>query len=136
MAKTVPSLLAVALAAFPLGPLSAATPFPAGYDAAYRAYVASLPPAGRGAVWLTRLEGVASEPRPMKLRGVPMVYLFSCKAHYCDTDQVNIFLAPDRKTFRAVLKMSGVERLLGGAGPAEGICVRRIQDSGGTLENC
>lgn len=119
-------------------PLAAAapTPFPNGYAAAYQAYLKSLPPAGRNAAWLTKLNGVTAPPASMTIGGKPTMYLFGCKNHFCDTDNVNIFLSPDRKSFRAVLKMGGKQVLLGGAGPAEVACVRKLDAAGGVLKAC
>ncbi|WP_426266948.1 hypothetical protein [Sphingomonas sp. LHG3443-2] len=115
---------------------AAPSPFPAGYEASYQAYLKSLPPGGRSAAWLTRLNGVTAPPAPMPIGGKPTLYLFGCKNHFCDTDNVNIFLAPDRKSFRAVLKMRGSQMLLGGAGPSEVACVRKLEAAGGVLKAC
>jgi len=128
--------LTIAAAAFPVASATAATPFPQGYDAAYQAFVRALPPAGKKAVWLTKLSGVTSEPKAMTIRGKPAVYLFACKNHSCDTDNVNIFLAPDHKSFRAVLRMGGAQTLLGGAGTAEVSCVSKLEATGGALDAC
>jgi hypothetical protein len=130
------ALVAVPVAAVATVAAAQSTPFPKGYEAAYRAYVAALPPAGRKFPWLSRLEGVASLPRPFKLAGTPVVYLFSCKEHNCDTDQTNVFLLPDHKQVRAVIKINGVQTLIGGAGPREVACVKKIDASGGAAEAC
>ena len=66
----------------------------------------------------------------MTIGGRPTLYLFGCKNHFCATDNVNIFLAPDRRSFRAVLKIRGSQMLLGGAGPAEVACVPKLEAPG------
>ena len=129
---TAAGLLAAAGAAI----AARASPFPAGYDAAYRAFVATLSPKERQSTWLTELTGVTAPPSAMKFGGKPVTYLFACKNHSCDTDNVNIFLAADRKSFRAILKIGGKQRLLGGAGPAELACVRKLEASGGVATAC
>lgn len=129
------ALIPAVLLAAGAGPASA-MPFPAGYEAAYRAFVNALPASARGSGWLTKFDGVSAPPRPLKLAGKPVQYLFACRNHYCDTDNVNIFLAPDRKHFRAVLELNGKRTLLGGAGPLEVACVRKLDESGGAAENC
>ena len=96
----------------------------------------ALPAAAKSAAWLTKLNGVTSPPKTLTVAGKPTVYLFACKNHYCDTDNVNIFLSPDRKGFRAVLKIGGTQSLLGGAGAAELACVRKLDAAGGALDAC
>lgn len=128
--------LSVWAATFPLTSLIASTPFPDGYEVTYQAFVNELPATGKKATWLTKLNGVSSPPKTMSVRGKPMLYLFACKNHYCDTDNVNVFLAPDHKTYRAVLKMGGKQSLLGGAGAAELDCVRALDAVGGALDAC
>ena len=115
---------------------AAASPFPPGYDAAYQAFSTALPAAGKNAAWLTKLNGVTSQPKKMTVQGKPVVHIFACKNHFCDTDNVNIFLAPDRKGFRAVLKIGGAQTLLGGAAAAEVACVRKLDAAGGVLDAC
>jgi hypothetical protein len=92
---TAAGLLAAAGAAI----AAQASPFPAGYDAAYRAFVATLSPQERQSTWLTKLTGVTAPPSAMKLRGKPVTYLFACKNHFCDTDNVNISLQPIERVF-------------------------------------
>lgn len=114
----------------------AASPFPAGYDVAYSAYVAALPLAARHAKWLAKLEGVASQPQSLKMSGQSVIYLFACKEHSCDANNTNVFLLPDRKTFKAVIKIAGVRTLLGGAGLKEVQCVAKIDASDGVATAC
>jgi len=113
-----------------------ASPFPPGYEQAYRAYIAALPPAGRSLDWLTRLKGVASQPADLTMGGLKLTYLFACKEHGCDANNVNVFLMPDRRQARAVIRINGVQTLIGGAGPAEVACVKKLDASGGTAATC
>lgn len=132
-------LLMMFTAVFAAAPLSAAaatTPFPDGYDAAYRAFIAALPTLGKQTPWLTKLNSVSSLPREMTVAGKPILYLFACKDQSCDTENVNIFLGIDRKTFGAVLTMSGTQTLIGGAGKVEVTCVREIDENSGVLDAC
>jgi hypothetical protein len=128
-------LAAVALSLLASG-ATAASPFPSGYDAAYQAFIKALPAHARTAGWLTKLNGVTSQPKTITIAGKPALYLFACKNHSCDTDNVNIFLAPDHKSFRAILRLNGAQKLLGGAAAAEVSCVRRLDAAGGALEAC
>ena len=61
---------------------AAPTPFPAGYEESYQAYLKSLPTAVRSAPWLSRLNGVTAPPTPMTIGGKPTLYLFGCKNHF------------------------------------------------------
>lgn len=63
-------------------------------------------------------------------------YMFGCKGHSCDTDQANIFLMPDRKKVMAFIKIRGVQKLVGGAGPKEVACVKKLDASGGAAPAC
>ena len=128
--------LVIAAGAIPLTGLAAASPFPKGHDQAYQAFVAALPAAVKGAQWLTKLNGVTAPPAAMTIGGKPVTYLFACKNHYCETDNANIFLAPGGKSYKAVLKIGGKQHLLGGAGPAEIACVRKLNAAGGALQAC
>lgn len=65
-----------------------------------------------------------------------MIYLFTCKPHACDRNQTNIFLYSDRKQFRAVIRVDGAQTLLGGAGPQEVACVKKLDGSGGVASAC
>ncbi|MCE7796357.1 inhibitor of vertebrate lysozyme family protein [Sphingobium sufflavum] len=125
--------LSVTGAAQATGP---ATPFPPGYEKAYAAYIASLPTEARKLVWLVKLNQVSSQPRSLKLGATTVVYLFGCKSHYCDTDQANVFLLPDRKSALAVIKVNGVQRLVGGAGSREAACVVKLDASDGVASAC
>jgi hypothetical protein len=113
-----------------------ASPFPVGYGAAYKAYLAALPPKGRAMSWLAKLDGVGSAPRPLTMGGQTVVYLFGCKPHDCQSNNVNVFLLPDRKTVRAVVKIRDVQTSIGGAGPAELACVKTLDASGGVAPAC
>ena len=113
-----------------------ASPFPSGYEAAYRAYLAALPASARALPWLTRLNGVASQPQPLTIGGARTVYLFACANHQCDTNNANIFLLPDRKQVRAVVRIKGVQTLIGGAGPRELACVAKLDANGGVASAC
>ena len=128
----------VGLAAIPAMTLAAgpASPFPKGYGAAYTAYLAGLSPAERKLTWLTRLNEVASPARPLKMGATSVQYMFGCKDHACDTDQANIFLFPDKKKVMAVIKVNGVQKLIGGAGAKEVTCVKKLDASGGVAEAC
>ena len=128
--------LTITAAAFPLTSAAAASPFPDGHDAAYQAFVKALPAAAKGAPWLTKLNGVTAPPKALTVAGRPTIYVFACKNHFCDTDNVNIFLSPDRKSFGAVLKIGGTQSLLGGAGAAELARVRKLDAAGGALDAC
>lgn len=125
----------IGAAIFPFSAM-AATPFPAGYEAAYQAYARALKVAGETAPWLTQLNGVSSQPAMIRVGGRPMLYLFACRNHACDANNVNLFLAPDRKSFRAVLRTRGAQTLLGGAGAIELACVRKAEAAGGVMESC
>ena len=129
-------VLTISAAGLPISSAMGATPFPTGYDAAYKSFLRALPAAGKNAGWLTKLNGVTSQPKPMKIGGKPVVYLFACKNHSCDTDNLNLFLAPDHKSFKAVLKIAGAQKLMGGAGAAEVACVRKLDAAGGALDAC
>lgn len=113
-----------------------ASPFPPGYEAAYRAYLAALPANGRTLSWLTRLDGVAGQPQPLTIGGKPVVYLFACANHECDTNNANLFLLPDRRQVKGVVKIRGVRTMIGGAGPAELACVAKLDASGGAARAC
>jgi len=128
----------IGLAAIPAMTLAAgpASPFPKGYGAAYTAYLAALSPADRKQSWLTRLNEVASPARPLKLGATRVQYMFGCKEHACDTDQANLFLFPDKKKVMAVIKVNGVQKLIGGAGAKEVACVKTLDASGGVAEVC
>ncbi len=125
-------------AAIPAMTLAAgpASPFPKGYEAAYAAYLAGLSPAERKMGWLTKLNEVASPARPLKMGATSVQYMFGCKGHACDTNQANIFLFPDRKKVMAVIKVNGVQKLIGGAGAKEVACVKKLDASGGAAEIC
>jgi hypothetical protein len=112
------------------------SPFPPGYEAAYRAYLASLPPGTRQYGWLTKFDGVSSPPRPLQMKGKPVLYMFGCKNHACDTNNVNLFLFPDRKRVSAVVKLDGKQALVGTAGPQEIACVKALDASGGSATAC
>ncbi|MBT2185985.1 Ivy family c-type lysozyme inhibitor [Sphingobium nicotianae] len=127
------SLAALSMSATAAGP---ASPFPKGYEAAYAAYLTALSPADRKLTWLTRLNQVASPARPLKMGATSVQYMFGCKAHACDTDQANVFLLPDRKKVMAVIKVGGVQKLIGGAGPKEVACVKTLDASGGAAPTC
>lgn len=125
-----------ALLACPAARAQPAPPaFPPGFEQAYRAYIAGLPPAGRSLSWLTRFDAVASQAAPLTMGGQTLTYLFACKAHACDTDNVNLFLLPDRKQARAVVRINGAQILTGGAGAAEVACVKKL-DAGGVASAC
>lgn len=126
-------VLAAASSADAAGPTS---PFPAGYEKAYAAYLAALPATARKFTWLTKLDGVSSNPRPLRIGTTTVSYQFGCKPHYCDTDQANIFLLPDRKTAMAVIKINGMVKLIGGAGQKEVACVAKLDASGGAATAC
>ncbi|MDX3899228.1 MAG: hypothetical protein QHC40_01705 [Sphingobium sp.] len=120
-------------AALASGPSS---PFPPAYDKAYAAYLTALPPDARKLGWLTRLDQVASPARPLKMGTITVLYLFGCKQHACDTDQANVFLLPDKTRVMAVIKLNGVQKLIGGAGPREAACVKKLDASGGVAPSC
>jgi hypothetical protein len=129
----------VAAAAISISPapvLAQASPFPAGYESAYRAYLASLPPGTRQFGWLTRFDGVSSPPRRLMMKGKPVMYMFGCKNHECDTNNVNLFLFPDRRTVTAIVKLNGKQSLVGTAGPNEIACVKTLDASGGAATAC
>jgi hypothetical protein len=113
-----------------------AAPFPPGYEQAYKAYLAALPPAERNTPWLAKLDGVAAQPRSLRIGVTQVTYLFACKPHECDTNQTNIFLLPDRDSVTAVVKFKGVQRLIGNAGPAHVACVKRLEANGGVGDRC
>jgi len=112
------------------------SPFPPGYEAAYRAYLASLPPGTGQYGWLTRFNGVSSPARSLMMKGKPVLYMFGCKNHECDTNNVNLFLFPDRKRVSAIVKLNGKQALVGTAGPQEIACVKTLDTSGGAAEAC
>jgi hypothetical protein len=127
-------------------PLSAAAPenrglsppaaFPRGYDAAYASYLSLLSPQQRTVPWLARMEGVVSSAQPIALGGSSALWLSSCMPHDCYNNQVVLFLMPDRRSVRAVLRMNGEQQLLAGAGAAEAACVRDLFNSGWTIKTC
>lgn len=129
-------LLIIFAAGLPISAAMAAIPFPPGFDAAYKNFLRELPAAGKNAAWLTKLSGVTSQPKSMTVGGKPVVYLFACKNHSCDTDNLNLFLAPDHKSFKAVLMIEGAQTLMGGAGAVEVACVRKLDAAGGALDAC
>ena len=135
IARSAPAL-GLALMISPAAAAAPATPFPSGYEAAYRAYIAALPPSARTLPWLTRLNGVASQPQALTMGGSRIVYLFACANHQCDTNNANIFLLPDRKQVRAVVKIRGVRIPTGGAGPQELACVAKLDANGGVASAC
>jgi hypothetical protein len=98
--------------------------------------MAALPADARKLTWLTRMNEVASPARPLKMGATTVQYLFACKGHNCDTDQVNVFLMPDRKKAMAVARIKGVQKLIGGAGPKEVACVKKLDASGGAAPAC
>jgi hypothetical protein len=128
--------LTIAAVAFSSVSAGAATPFPEGYGAAYQQFVRALPPKARDLTWLTKLTGVTSPPKTITIGGKPALYLFVCKNHSCDTDNANIFLGPDRRSFSVVLEIGGAQTLLGGAGALELACVRKLDVSGGAIDEC
>lgn len=115
-----------------VGPRSA---FPQSYDAAYRGYLAGLPSTGRRLAWLTRLE-FGTSARPLAMTGQPVLYIFGCRQHHCDTDYANVFLFPDHKRVTAVVKIEGVEHLVGGVGPAERRCIAKLDETHGMAKSC
>ena len=135
IARLAPAL-GLAMLISPAAGAGPASPFPSGYEAAYRAYIAALPPSARALPWLTRLNGVASQPQPLSLGGTNTIYLFACANHQCDTNNANIFLLPDRKQVRAVVKIRGVRIPTGGAGPQELACVAKLDANGGVASAC
>jgi len=112
------------------------SPFPPGYDEAYRSFVAALPEDARAMPWLVRLNGVTSPPRDLVIGSKPVLYLFACKNHECDTNNANIFLAPDHRKVIAVVRINGVRALIGGAGRLEIACVAKLDASGGVATTC
>jgi len=132
-----PLFIAAAVAAALCVPTAAAAwPFPPGYEAAYKAYLAALPPAAKQFSWLTKMDGVASEPQPLTLAGKPVIRVFACKAHDCADNRTTVFLSADHKQAPAVIKIKGVQTLIGGAGPAEAACVAKFDATGGTATSC
>ncbi len=111
-------------------------PFPPDYGTAYASYLAALNPRQRTIPWLARMEGVVSPGGPIRIGGTSARWISSCKPHDCGENQVVIFLLPDRRSVRAVLRLNGVEQLLAGAGAAEAACVRDLFNSGWTIGTC
>jgi hypothetical protein len=114
----------------------APAPFPPGHDAAYKAYLASLPPPLRQVPWLARMKGVMSPGARIVVRGKPRIWISTCKPHDCFDNQAVIFLNPDRRHAPAVLRIGGVRRLVGGAGAAEAACVDALFESGWSVKSC
>jgi hypothetical protein len=110
--------------------------FPPGYEAAYRAYRASLTPAQRRIAWLD-FDGVISPPQPIQIGGRPALWTSSCKPHDCGDNIVIVFL-PDRQHAMSVVYMNGTGRpyLAGGAGPRELACVKALLESGWSTKLC
>lgn len=106
------------------------------WPTAYQSFVASLPAPARKVGWLARQDDIASPNQMLQVAGKPRIYVFACKSHACDTDQVHIFITPDQKQVASVVRIGGVQRLLGGAGPVELACVRKLDASGGQAASC
>jgi hypothetical protein len=111
-------------------------PFPPDYGVAYASYLSLLSPQQRAIPWLARMQGVISPGDIIRVKGIPARWISSCKPHDCYENQVVIFLMPDRRSVKAVLRMNGTVQLFGGAGAIEAACVRALFESGWTIKTC
>ena len=115
---------------------NAGTPYPSGYDQAYRSYLASLPPKLRSVPWMV-FKGVASPPQPVSIDGRAISWASSCKPHDCGSNQVVVFFLDKRKAVAVYyINGSGVPHFLGGAGPRYHRCVQNLFDTGWTATRC
>lgn len=118
-----------------LGPLEDSN-FPRGYMAAYRNYLAMLPLDRTIYTWADLEVANISPPIALRMNGKDVLHISGCQPHDCAANRTDIFLGSDRVTVKAILTVNGRQTRIGGAGPVEAKCLRKLADSGWMPTTC
>ncbi len=112
------------------------TNFPKGYMGAYIEYLRMLPLDRKVYPWADLEEAVISPPIALRMNGKDVLHISGCQPHDCTANRTDIFLGSDRATVKAILTVNGRETRIGGAGPLEALCLRKLAEAGWTPMTC